>query len=88
MPKAPLQPAASKAPSLPIANAPASYEAAQAELEQLVARLESGDLALEQLLVSYQRGADLLKYCRDKLAIVEDQIKVLDANGQKSWMPE
>ena len=69
-------------------NLPESYEAAQTELEQLVAKLESGDLALEQLLVGYQRGAELLRFCREKLAAVEDQIKVLDAEGLKPWAPQ
>ena len=69
-------------------QAPASYEAAQSELEQLVARLESGDMPLEQLLTGYQRGAELLKYCRDKLQAVEEQIKVLDAGTLKTWTPQ
>ena len=67
---------------------PTSYEAAQDELEQLVARLESGDMPLEQLLAGYQRGAQLLAYCRDKLQAVEDQIKVMDAGGLKPWTPQ
>ena len=37
---------------------------------------------------SYKRGAELLKYCRDKLEAVEDQIKVLDQGVLKSWTPE
>ena len=36
---------------------PASYEAALDELDQLVGRIESGQLPLEQLLTGYQRGA-------------------------------
>ncbi|PNG55663.1 MULTISPECIES: exodeoxyribonuclease VII small subunit [unclassified Variovorax] len=67
---------------------PASYEAGLQELEQLVAELESGQLPLDQLLGSYQRGAALLAFCRDKLQAVEDQIKVLDANGLKVWNAE
>lgn len=67
---------------------PASYEAALQELEQLVGRLESGDMPLEQLLSGYQRGAELLQYCRDKLQAVENQINVLDAGTIKTWMPE
>ena len=67
------------------AAAPAHYEAALQELEQLVARLESGDMPLEQLLAQYQRGAELLKFCRDRLAAVEDQIKVLDQGTLKTW---
>ncbi len=68
--------------------APASYDAALQELEQLVARLESGDLPLEQLLSQYQRGAELLKFCRERLEAVEDQIKVLDQGVLKTWTPE
>ncbi len=67
---------------------PVSYEAALLELEQLVARLESGDMPLEQLLTQYQRGADLLKFCRGRLDSVADQIKVLDQGILKSWKPE
>jgi exodeoxyribonuclease VII small subunit len=67
---------------------PASYEAAMEELEQLTARIESGQLPLEQLLAGYERGAQLLKFCRDKLQAVEEQIKVLDAGVLKPWANE
>mgnify|MGYP003388066351 FL=1 len=69
-------------------STPASYEDALQELEQLVSRLESGDMPLEQLLGAYQRGAQLLQYCRDKLQAVENQISVLDAGTLKTWIPE
>jgi exodeoxyribonuclease VII small subunit len=65
---------------------PASYEAALEELEQLIAQLESGQLPLEQLLVSYQRGSELLGFCRSKLDAVEQQIKVLDEGALKPWV--
>ena len=55
------------------------------ELEQLILRLESGELPLEQLMGGYQRGAALLQLCRDKLQAVEDQIKVLDDGVLKTW---
>ena len=67
---------------------PITYEAALQELEQLVSRLESGDMPLEQLLSGYQRGAELLQFCRSKLEAVEDQIKVLDQGLLKTWTPE
>jgi exodeoxyribonuclease VII small subunit len=67
---------------------PASYEAALEELEQLVGRIESGQLPLEQLLTGYQRGAELLNFCREKLKAVEDQIKVLDQGTLKPWTQE
>ena len=58
------------------------------ELEQQVGRLESGELPLEQMLSGYQRGAELLQFCRDKLQAVEDQIKVLDEGTLKVWKPQ
>lgn len=57
------------------------------ELESMVARLESGEMPLEQLLTGYQRGAALLQFCRDRLQAVEDQIKVLDEGSLKPWKP-
>lgn len=60
---------------------PASYAEAVQELEQLITGLESGQLPLEDLLGQYQRGADLLRYCRERLQAVEDQVKVLDESG-------
>lgn len=60
-------------------DAALTYEAALQELEVLVARMDSGQMPLDDLLAGYQRGAALLKICRDKLAAVEQQIKRLDA---------
>ena len=81
----------SASPAVPDANAsslpalPATYEAALQELEGLVARLESGQLPLDQLLTGYQRGAQLLKFCRDRLEAVEPQIKVLEGTELNPW---
>jgi exodeoxyribonuclease VII small subunit len=63
------------------ADADLSYEAALQALEALVARMDSGQMPLDDLLAGYQRGAALLKLCRDKLAAVEQQIKRLDAQN-------
>ena len=85
----------SAAPSMPKAPAksaltaePASYEAALEELEQLVARIESGQLPLDQMLAGYQRGATLLAFCRQRLDAVQDQIKVLDEGQLQPWAQE
>jgi exodeoxyribonuclease VII small subunit len=67
---------------------PATYEAALQELEELTALIESGQLPLEQLMAGYERGAELLKFCRDKLQAVETQIKVLDEGLLKPWTQE
>jgi exodeoxyribonuclease VII small subunit len=67
---------------------PTSYEAALEELERLVQVIESGQLPLEQLLSGYQRGAELLAFCRGRLEAVEQQIRLLDEGTLKPWTPQ
>lgn len=78
-------PKASSTPPTPEQAEPVSFEAGMQELESLVAKLESGEMPLEQLLSGYTRGAALLEFCRGKLQAVEDQIKVLDDGVLKPW---
>jgi len=72
--------------STPAPKVPASYEDALAELEGLVGAMEGGQLALDRLLESYRRGADLLAYCRGRLEAVEAQVKVLEDGQLKPWI--
>ncbi len=69
----------------PAPAVPATYEAALQELEGLISSLESGQLPLDQLLAGYQRGAQLLAFCKNKLEAVESQIKVLEGTELKPW---
>jgi exodeoxyribonuclease VII small subunit len=69
-------------------DAPVSYETALQELEQLASQLESGQLPLDQLMSGYQRGAELLKFCRSKLEAIEQQITVIDGDQLKPWVQE
>lgn len=62
-----------------------TYEEALAELDQLVARMESGQLPLDQLLDSYRRGALLLNFCRARLDAVETQVQILEDGQLKTW---
>jgi exodeoxyribonuclease VII small subunit len=50
---------------------------ALAELEAIVAELESGRLELEEALDSYQRGVALLEACRARLEDAEQRVTVL-----------
>jgi exodeoxyribonuclease VII small subunit len=65
---------------------PTTYEAAMAELEGIVTAMDEGRLSLEDTLASYQRGAALLKFCRDKLAVVEQQVKILEDGELKLFL--
>jgi exodeoxyribonuclease VII small subunit len=70
-----------KSPQNP--SAPASFEAAMAELDALVGKMESGELPLEESLKAYQRGAELLKFCESLLKVAEQRIQVLDGDTLK-----
>lgn len=61
-----------------------TYEAALEQLESLIARMESGQMPLDELLSAYQQGAALLAVCRNKLAALEQQIKTLDDQAVES----
>ncbi len=59
------------------------FEQAVAELEQIVARLEAGELTLEQALEQFERGVALVKDCRDALARADKRVQVLmEKNGR------
>jgi exodeoxyribonuclease VII small subunit len=60
-----------------------SFEAAMAELEKVVGQLERGDVALEQSIALYERGAALKKRCEAKLNEAQEKVAAitLDADG-------
>jgi exodeoxyribonuclease VII small subunit len=51
-----------------------SFEAALAELEQVVARLEKGEVPLEESLALYERGAALRRHCDERLKAAEARV--------------
>jgi exodeoxyribonuclease VII small subunit len=73
----------SNPPSQPSA---ASYEEALGELERLVSAMEGGQMPLDQLIENYRRGAELLQFCRTRLEVVEQQVKVLEDGQLKPWI--
>ena len=60
-----------------------SFEASLTELEEIVAKLEDGDLPLEQSLELFEKGIKLSRECRDRLTNAERRIEVLmkDTDG-------
>lgn len=67
------------------ADQPASFEEAMAELEQLVSRMEAGELPLEASVAAYKRGSELVKFCAAQLDKVESQVKVLEGDMLKPF---
>jgi exodeoxyribonuclease VII small subunit len=61
-----------------------SFEKAVAELESIVARLERGDVALDESIAIYERGEALKKHCEKLLTAAENRIEKirLDRSGK------
>ncbi len=56
---------------------PKNFEDALAELEAILAAIETGEVTLEDSLIKYERGQFLIKYCRVVLGDAEKQIEKL-----------
>lgn len=63
-----------------------SFEQALAELEKIVAQMERGDVALEDSIALYQRGAALKAHCETKLKDAQLKVEqiVLGPDGVKT----
>ena len=58
-----------------------NFETAMAELEKVVGQLESSQVALEDSIKLYDRGAELKKQCEKKLAEAEEKIAQITLNA-------
>ncbi len=58
-------------------NAMPDFEAALAELEKLVEKMESGEQSLEDALTSFQRGIELTRSCQQALKQAEQRVEKL-----------
>ena len=58
-------------------NAEPTFEQAQAELEQIVERLERGDVELEELAKLWERGEELYRRCAEQLTAAQGKIEEL-----------
>lgn len=56
-----------------------SFEEAMAALELVVSQLERGDVALEQSIALYERGAALKAHCAGKLKDAEEKVELIRA---------
>lgn len=58
------------------------FEQALKELEDIVGKLESGDVALEESISLYERGEKLKKHCEKQLKSAEQRIEKITASAQ------
>lgn len=68
-----------------VSSQPESFEAASTELEKIVTAMEAGQMSLEASLSAYQRGAELLQYCQNKLQGAQQQVRILEAGMLKEF---
>lgn len=59
-----------------------SFEQAMAELETVLTRLEKGDVALEESINLYERGAELKKRCETKLREAEEKVAAIQTDSE------
>jgi len=60
-----------------------TYEEAVGRLEEIVNRLEDGEIPLEESLSAFQEGVALSRYCREKLAEIEYKVEYLLKEEQR-----
>jgi exodeoxyribonuclease VII small subunit len=65
-------------------NPPKNFEDAVAELEQILGKIEGGELGLEDSLLQYERGSFLIQYCRGVLNSAEKQIETITKGSDGS----
>ncbi|MBR2873594.1 MAG: exodeoxyribonuclease VII small subunit [Lentisphaeria bacterium] len=54
-----------------------TFEQSRAQLEELVARMESGSMPLEELIGAYERGSLLAAHCRNLLAGLQRRVEII-----------
>ncbi|MCG8694206.1 MAG: exodeoxyribonuclease VII small subunit [Minwuiales bacterium] len=65
----------SEKPKIPDDIAAMTFEESLAALEQIVGRLESGDVSLEESIDIYTRGTQLKAHCESKLRAAQEKIE-------------
>jgi exodeoxyribonuclease VII small subunit len=61
-----------------------SFEEAMAALEAVVSQLERGDVALEQSIALYERGAQLKNHCEERLKDAEAKVELIRAEAGRA----
>ena len=67
-----------------MSEAEPTFEQAQTELEQIVARLEEGRASLDEALALWERGEQLYAFCREKLDSAQGKVEELARRVEQS----
>jgi len=69
-------------------KAPINFEKNLGELENLVKKIEKGDLPLEESIQLFEKGIKLTKICQQALTSAEQKVQMLvEKNGQQELTP-
>ena len=71
----------SKKAKSPSAESLPDFEKSLAELEQIVAQMESGELSLDESLKQFERGVSLARNCQTALHAAEQKVEILLKNS-------
>ncbi len=60
-----------------------TFEEALSQLEKIAERLEEGDLGLDDSITAFEKGVNLVKFCREKLDEAEKKIEILQKGEEE-----
>lgn len=59
-----------------------NYEEAVSQLEEIVKKMESGELDIDMMSTELKNAQQLIKLCKDKLTKTEEEIKKILESGK------
>lgn len=65
-----------------------NFETAMVELEDLVNKIEDGNLPLEESLKEFEKGIKLSRICQQALTDAEQRVKVLTTDGEQDFVTD
>lgn len=65
-----------------------NFEEALAEIDSIVSKLEGGQLTLDESLVMFQRGMELMRFCGEKLDAAEKKLKIIIEGAEGEFKVE
>lgn len=65
-----------------------NFETAMVELEDLVNKIEDGNLPLEESLKEFEKGIKLSRICQQALTDAEQRVKILTADGEQDFVTD